>query len=283
MMNQLDKSKFEVLLSCMYQTNFDIAYKSKVDSDLLIINQCDKDDYHEIEVNGYVWRMISTTERGLSRSRNMALRNARGEICQLCDDDEVLIGGYKKNILDAYNALPSASMIAFNVKRINTVLKKKYYQISETKETKRSFASPMLTFRLKDILENGIIFNELFGSGTAWGPGEDSLFIRDVRSAGLMICECPSVIAIQDYSNESKWFHGYNERYFYNQGAFSEYCKTPKLKRELYNLYSSFYKLRKEKYLGPIQKIKWRHKGEKGWKNGVTYSQYMANGCKYKP
>ena len=79
--------KLEILMSAMHQENFDIAYRSKVDSDLLIINQCDKDDYTEIEVNGHIWRMISTTERGLSKSRNMALKNAKGDICLLADDD----------------------------------------------------------------------------------------------------------------------------------------------------------------------------------------------------
>lgn len=276
--------EFEVLLSCMYQDDFTIAYKTKVNSDLLIINQCDREDYQETKVNGYLWRMISTRDRGLSKSRNLALVHARGRICQLCDDDEVFEENYREMVLRAFEELPEASLIGFNVHRINATMKKKYYTITKAKETDsyRTFASPMVAFRLKDIKDNNISFNELFGSGTPWGPGEDSLFQRDARALGLKLYEYPDYLATVDYSNESKWFHGYTEEYFYNQGAFSEYCETPRLKRELYNLYSSYIKLRKEKQLSPLKKIRWRHIGEKGWKKGVTYSEYVANGYKYE-
>lgn len=59
--------KVEVLMSVMHQQGFDIAYKTGIKSDLLIINQCDKEEYQEIVVDGHLWRMISTTERGLSK------------------------------------------------------------------------------------------------------------------------------------------------------------------------------------------------------------------------
>ena len=285
MMKNYPSCEYEVLLSCMHQESFEIAYKSKINSDLLIINQCDREDYQEIEVNGFLWRMISTKERGLSRSRNLAVYNARGTICQLCDDDEILEDGYREMVLKAFDELPEASIIGFNVHRINVAMKKNYYIITSTKETDsyRSFASPMVAFRLKDIKDRNIQFNEQFGSGTLWGPGEDTLFQKNARSAGLKLFEYPKYLATQDYSNESKWFHGYTQEYFYQQGAFAEYCGEPRLKRVLYALYSSFIKLRKEKTLSPIQKIVWRMKGEKGWRENVTYSQYVENGYCYKP
>jgi len=85
-----EKLKLEVLMSAMHQDNFDIENKTKINSDLLIINQCDKDDYVEMTVDGHLWRMISTTERGLSKSRNMALENAKGDIFLCLDSDEIL-------------------------------------------------------------------------------------------------------------------------------------------------------------------------------------------------
>lgn len=283
MIEKREPCDFEVLLSCMHQKDFQIAYKTKIDSDLLIINQCDKEDYQEQVVNGYLWRMISTTERGLSRSRNMALANARGKVCLLCDDDESYCEGYREIVLSAFDKLPQASLIGFNVHRINVSMKKKYYTITEAKETDsyRTFASPMVAFRLEDITSQDIHFNELFGSGTQWGPGEDSLFQKDARAKGLKLYEYPKCIATQDYSNESKWFRGFTEEYFYQQGAFAEYCNTPRIKRELYAFYSSFIKLRKEKQISPVQKMIWWHRGEIGWRKNVTYSQYVRNGNSY--
>ena len=81
--------KVEVLMSVMNQTDMSIGHQSHVDTDLLIINQCDHDDYEEQIVDGHLWRMISTTERGLAKSRNMAIKNAKGDICVLADDDEI--------------------------------------------------------------------------------------------------------------------------------------------------------------------------------------------------
>lgn len=285
MIRKHEPCEFEVLLSCMYQEGFDIAHKTNVKSDLLIINQCDKEGYQEKEVDGYLWRMISTKERGLSCSRNMALDHARGKICLLCDDDEIYNDDFQEIVIKAFAELSQASLIGFNVNRINVSMKKTYYKITTIKETERyrSFASPMLAFRLKEIKEKNIRFNEMFGSGTPWGPGEDSLFQRDARQKGLKLYEYPACIATQDYSNESKWFHGYNAEYFYNQGAFAEYCGSNRFVRELFNLYTFLYKYRREMTLSPLEKLKWKHRGEKGWRKKVTYSQYVKNGYSYEP
>lgn len=285
MIRKHEPCEFEVLLSCMYQEGFDIGYKTNVKSDLLIINQCDKEEYQEKEVDGYLWRMISTKERGLSCSRNMALDHARGKICLLCDDDEIYNDDFREIVIKAFAELSQASLIGFNVNRINVSMKKTYYKITTKKETERyrSFGSPMVAFRLKEIMEKNIRFNEMFGSGTPWGPGEESLFQRDARQKGLKLYEYPACIATLDYSNESRWFHGYDAEYFYNQGAFAEYCGTNRFVRELFNLYTFLYKYRREMTLSPLEKLKWKHRGEKGWREKVTYSQYVKNGYSYEP
>ena len=113
------KAKMWLLMSVMHQDNFDIAYKTGIKSDLLIVNQCDRNDYTEINVEGYLWRMISTTERGLSKSRNMALKNARGDVCLFCDDDETMVTDYANIILNAFSKLDDATGVVFNLDRIN--------------------------------------------------------------------------------------------------------------------------------------------------------------------
>lgn len=267
----------EVLMSCMHQENFDIAYKTKVNSDLLIINQCDKNDYSEINVNGHLWRMISTTERGLSKSRNMALKNANGDICLLCDDDEELSEGYVNIITKAFSELNDATAIVFNLNRINYKMKKTYYKITKIKRAPkyRAYGSPMLGLKIYNIINNKISFNEKFGSGTDWGGGEDSLFIRDIKKIGT-IYEYPEIIATIDYSNGSNWFDGYTEKYFYNLGAFEEYSNKNKIIALLYRLYLCFYKLRKNKQLSPLQKLKWMYLGAQGMKHNVTYKEFLA-------
>ena len=274
---QENKVKFEVLMSAMHLKDFSIAEKTKINSDLLIINQCDKNDYEEKQVGEYLWRMISTTERGLSKSRNLAIDNARGEICLLCDNDEEYVDNYRDIILDAYSKISTASAIVFNLNRINYKMNKTYYKISKIRKAPsyRGYSSQMLTFRLSDINKIGIRMNEKFGSGTQWGGGEEILFEADIRNAGLKIYEHPSVIATIDYGNGSNWFSGYDEKYFYNLGAFIEYKYKRKFILKTLRCMFTCYRLRREKKLSFCKKMKWMKKGMKGIKQNITYKEYI--------
>jgi len=272
-----EKLKLEVLMSAMHQDNFDIAYKTKINSDLLIINQCDKDDYVEMTVDGHLWRMISTTERGLSKSRNMALENAKGDICLLCDDDEVMEKGYVEIISKAYEELPKASAIVFNLRRINYKMKKNYYSITKIRKAPiyRGYSSQMLTFRPEPIKKHGIRMNEKFGSGTQWGGGEEILFEDDIRKKGLLMYEYPALIATIDYANGSSWFTGYTEKYFYNLGAYVQYrFPNNPLLRQLRQLFTC-YRLRRENDLSFFSKMHWMNLGGKGIKTDVTYQEFV--------
>lgn len=271
--------KVEVLMSVMHQTDMSVGYQAKVGTDLLIINQCDHDDYMEQVVDGHLWRMISTTERGLSRSRNMAINNARGEICLLADDDEEFKLDTWTKITQAFDSIPDAAAIVFNVDRINYTMKKDYYRIAQTREAPayRGYGSVQMAFRLDVIKNRGLFFNEKFGSGTEWGGGEDILFQNDIKRSGLKIYEYPVCIATIDYAKGSLWFHGYTEKYFYNVGAFESYVNKGhlRIKSILYTIYQCFYKLRKDKTLNPFERMLWKYRGFKGVQKDVTYSQYL--------
>ena len=97
----------EVLVSCMHQTDISIIKRSNIQSDVLVINQHDVNDYQEYEFTnkrGEVCkaRIISTTERGLSKSRNMAIAKSVGDICMICDDDEFFYSNSSELINEAY-------------------------------------------------------------------------------------------------------------------------------------------------------------------------------------
>ena len=99
--------RVEVLISCMHQKDASIVARTNVQSDVLVVNQCDRDGYDEftfINKSGKscLARIIHTTERGLSKSRNMALKNAKGDVCLICDDDEVMEDDYVEKIVVAF-------------------------------------------------------------------------------------------------------------------------------------------------------------------------------------
>lgn len=272
--------KLEILMSVMHQTDFSIVDKTKVTGDAIIINQCNDSGYKEYALeNGCLWRMISVTDRGLAKSRNLGIENATGDIILLCDDDELLAEGYSDIILNAYKEIPDADAMVFNVNRINNPMKKKYYRITKIKKAPfyRGYGSVMLTFRLSSIKKHNIKMCEKFGAGTSWGGGEDSLFEDDIRKCGLKMYEYPATIATIDYGNGSTWFKGYREEAFYNEGAFNQHKYGKNIILKYLRCIYSCYRLRKEKHLNFFQKMKWMRLGMKGMKTNIPYKEYIAH------
>lgn len=76
--------------------------------------------------------MINSFEKGLSKSRNLALENALGKILILADDDVVYQEGFDSTIIKAYNQFPNAAAIRFCAVKANGDLIKKYPESSKT-------------------------------------------------------------------------------------------------------------------------------------------------------
>ena len=106
--------QIEVLISAMHQKDDAIFERTNIKTDALLINQCDRNQKYSIEKQFGTQRIISTTQMGLSKSRNMALDNAHGKICLICDDDEVLVDNYEKLIIDAFEENPQYDILCFN-------------------------------------------------------------------------------------------------------------------------------------------------------------------------
>ena len=75
----------EILISTMNQKDDSLINKMNLHCNSLIINQC---SYDSVKKKDAI-RIINTTERGLSKSRNMAIENSIGDICIIADDDLV--------------------------------------------------------------------------------------------------------------------------------------------------------------------------------------------------
>ena len=264
-------ANIEVLMSAMHQTDLSLAEKSNVQSDTLIINQCDRNGYDEITYRGHKIRMISTTERGASKSRNMAMDNAVGDICIMADDDEVFSDGYPQAVLAAYEEKPDADMIAFNVSQKNDRMKTK--TISEFRKSPRmqSYGTWSITFRRESVIKRGVRFNEKFGPGSGGiAMSEDSLWCRYAVKSGMKIYQHPYYLC-EIGQTESTWFQGFGEHFFYDRGAYL-LAAMPKTCRlfKYYYIYNS----RHDNELSIPQKLKWMNAGIKGFKKGLSYDEY---------
>lgn len=230
--------KLEVLMSCMHQSDLSLVEESRITGDVLIINQAADELVTEEQRGTQRVRMITTAERGLSRSRNMAIQNSLGDICFICDDDEQFVDGYEEIILKAFKNIPDADVIAFDIKNKVTRLSKRQQRLGYLGCLKVS--SCQLAFHRKKILEKGLQFDPLMGSGSGNGGGEENKFLWDCLHSGLKIYFFPvTVAAILEKS--SAWFFGYDKKFFYQRGAATRYM----MGRWLSVFYGIYYLFRK--------------------------------------
>ena len=102
------KSDIEILIATMNQTNFDFLETMFLFSDfnkfnILIVNQTTENkvlysDNERIKV-------LNVFEKGLSKSRNLALENATKKLLIFTDDDVVFQQKFDKKIIKTFNSI----------------------------------------------------------------------------------------------------------------------------------------------------------------------------------
>ena len=162
--------KLEVLMSCMHQTDDRLVAASGLTGDVVIINQCAQELYQEFPTASGCARMFSTPQRGLTKSRNMAIRESRADICMICDDDEHFEPDYQDRILQAYQDLPQADIIVFKIGNVPTRAFEDHVQQLRFPQTMK-VCSVQISFRRQRLLDAGVYFDELLGAGTGNGNG----------------------------------------------------------------------------------------------------------------
>lgn len=212
--------KLEILLSCVGQTDNSVISDAKIYADAVVINQCDKEAYDEYQTERGTARVFSMCERGLTRSRNAAIERSTGDVCLLCDDDEVFVDDYEKKIMGAYEMLPEADVIILKMCNRTPSFPDKIMRLRFPKTLKVS--SWQISFRRESILRSGVRFDELLGAGSGNGAEEELDFLIRCERAGLKIWYVPVEIA-SVAQKKSTWFCGFNEKFFYDRGATTRY------------------------------------------------------------
>lgn len=208
--------RLQVLLSAMHLENFGDVKDLGITSDAVVINQCDREESSRIRQDGQEVRFFCTRERGLSKSRNMAIREADADVCILCDNDVVYRAGYEEEILSWFEKYPDADILVFFIKRperqkpvFDKVRKMNYLSVMK-------IFSPEISFRRESV--KGLSFLECFGAGAEYAMGEENIFLYDAFRAGRKILYIPVQIA-ELKETESTWFQGYTDKFFRDRGA----------------------------------------------------------------
>jgi len=222
--NEFKKQDLEILVSTMNRNSLDFLipmfpFCHFSEFSILVVNQTQENilllsDFPSV-------RIINSFDKGLSRSRNLALKNAIGKIVLIADDDVVYINDFDSAIVQAHNQYNDKAAISFCIEKPNGLLFKKYLPIAKMNLSMIELFNVLsieisLNKSFFDIL--GVKFDEHFGLGSTFEMGEEAIFLSDIKEQNQQIAFVPSVIAMHcEISSTEKIDFG--QRY-YIQGAF---------------------------------------------------------------
>jgi hypothetical protein len=199
--------KYQILISTIddnfLKRNYSMGYNH------LIINQLvNKKSSNYIQDNLFTFK-----EKGLSKSRNKAIKYSNAVICLISDDDLEYKDNIDSAITEAFKNNPEADIITFQIEQPNGVPYKKYNKESffHNKRTLMRVPSVEIAFRRKSIVDKKLLFDENFGLGSIYPTGEETIFLTDALDAGLIIKYVPLPIVIHSREGLSQDFH--NNKY----------------------------------------------------------------------
>ena len=216
-------SAFEILCTTMHQKDFSKLKEMNIHSNVVFANQADRTELSELEFEGHLARMITTTTRGVGKNRNLALLYAQGDICLLADDDVIYADDMEEKVLREFDAHPDADVIIFHFESTDPTRP----QPNAKKPRWVHFWNRMpwptfrIAFRLSAVKKGNVWFTTLFGGGCTFPSGEDSMWLNTARRKGLKMYVSTETIGKVFYESSS-WFTGYDEKYFYGKGAYHQ-------------------------------------------------------------
>lgn len=260
----------EMLIVTMNQKGVELYFSLGLKTKAVIANQTDNYCYEEFNIDGNIVKLVSTNDQGVGKNRNMALLNASADICVLGDDDLDYHPDYPKIISEAFDNLPDADIIVFDIMN----LQNPNNRITNIKRVGllnfARYGAVRIGFKRESILKANIWFSLLYGGGAKYSSGEDTLFLREALKKGLRIYTYPKKIA--DAKQDcSTWFTGYNAKFFFDKGILLANL-FPVLKH-LMGIYFAI-RFRTTSQFSLRQSINYIFNGIKGFKGGISYDQW---------
>lgn len=211
--------RLEMLISAVNTNPAELLNKMKPECGAVLVNQCDRDAEEQLIVNSNEVHVIYRNERGVGRSRNLALAKATADILLFCDDDIEYVEGYASGIIEEFATHPEADMIIFNLevcKERQTYWNEGFHKVHWYNRGRYGACS--VAVKRDKLKDSGVVFSELFGGGAKYSNGEDSLFLKECADAGIKIYASDVLIG-REVPGESTWFKGYNEKFFFDRGV----------------------------------------------------------------
>lgn len=212
--------RLQTLVATMYQKDHSLLDKMNIQSDAIVINQCDKNLIEEFEYKGYKIQWYSLNERGVGLSRNTALMRADADILLFADEDLVYEDGYADKVLDCFDRNPNVALATFNIKSLNSERPEHFDKINHKLYWFNclKYGACKVAVRREAINSANIAFSLLFGGGAKYQAGEDNVFITTCIKKGLYALATNILIGTVKQEG-STWFKGYDSKYYHDRGA----------------------------------------------------------------
>ena len=209
----------QVLVSTMHQTDYSLLDKMNIQTDAIVVNQCDRNEIAEFEYNGNHIKWISLAERGVGLSRNTALMRATADILLFADDDVVYEDGYSDTVRSEYLLNDKMDLITFNIKSLNDA-RSEFLDIRNHRlhwYNSLRYGAFRISVKREAAQKHNLFYSLLFGGGAPHQAGEDNLFIMEALHKGMYLMASEKMIGTVA-QKESTWFKGYDEKYFFDRG-----------------------------------------------------------------
>lgn len=209
----------QTLVSTVNENMDAIAEKMHLETDSIVINQCETNAFFKYQHNGHVISCYSFAEKGVGLSRNNALLRATADIILFSDEDIVYEKGYADKIVHEFEKRPDADILLFNM---DVTAERATYHTEQEFRVKwyncGRYPTYSFAIRRERLHKENITFSLLFGGGAKYQNGEDSLFIKECISHGMKVMALPITIG-KEVSRPSTWFKGYTEKFFFDRGV----------------------------------------------------------------
>tara|TARA_B100001996_G_scaffold125494_1_gene95111 strand:- start:1395 stop:2204 length:810 start_codon:yes stop_codon:yes gene_type:complete len=210
MPNLIDKkNNLEILISTTNKNNLDfidnIFFQSnKSKYPILVVNQSD----NNINSNFKNINVINSDSKGLSISRNLAIKNSSFDYCVFADDDIVYKEDFYTIISTSFKNNPNADIITFRMVDESGKLFKDYKNIEYHDErTIRDINSVVIAFKRESIIKNNLSFDPLFGLGSIFPTGDEYVFLMECLDKGLNIISNSAIILSHNSDSSGKMAH----------------------------------------------------------------------------
>ena len=156
----------------------------------------------------FEFNSVTTSEKGVTKSRNTVLRSTKTKYLLFADDDIAFIGKGIESAVSYLEAHPNCDLVLAQVIDADGALRKAYPTREEklTRFNSAKAGTIEMIVRVDSIRSKRVNFDENFGAGAENYLGDEYIFITDLLKAGGSAAFLPITIAIHsEDSSGSRW------------------------------------------------------------------------------